>query len=325
MPDMVETYAGVGEAPWWLGTSPTAISAKMLPGGSVDLDTLRVAAGLDWTVSKQPAFVTGANAQRIKNWNAVQRDSDGAIFGMVKDAYHLFQNTEGFEYVQAVLGEADAQGLTAGSLYGGALVWLLVKLDRTIWVKGDGSPLDDYLLACWGHDGLHALTLADTMVRVVCSNTQTAALKGASAKYTIRHTPGMGGKVEAVRKALDIHSAYVQQLSDVLNDLAARPMTIDEVLKFTEVLLPANPEVDKAYRTEAERAGIVALYQNSTSLVDVPETAYRAYQAVTEYVDHVKVARGTKTASADDRRMASIIDGSAYDLKSKALSLLVTA
>lgn len=325
MPDQVETYAGTGDTPWWADMSPTARSMRVLPGASVDLGTLQREADLLWAVSKQPAFVTGEHARRIPGWNAVQRATDGSVFGMVKDTYHLFQNDEGFAFAQAVLGEADAQGLTAGSLFGGAQVWVLVKLDGTIWVRGDGSPLDNYLLATWGHDGRHALTLADTTVRVVCSNTQTAALKGARAKYTIRHTPGMSGKVEQARKALDIHSAYVQQLTAVLNDLAARPMTLAEVTKFTEVLLPKNPDVDKAYRTMAERDGIVALWQNSASIVDLPETAYRTFQAVTEYLDHGKVVRATKTATADDRRAASIIDGPAYAVKSRALALLVKA
>jgi phage/plasmid-like protein (TIGR03299 family) len=325
MPDAVETYAGVGAEPWWLGSSLTAKSAEVLPGESVDIDTLRVAAGLDWTVSKQPAFVTGNHARRIAGWNAVQRDTDGAIYGLVKDTYHLFQNEEAFAFVKALLAETDPEGLTAGALYGGAIGWVQVKLPGDIYVKGDGSPLADYLLGTWGHTGRHGLTWADVLIRVVCANTQSAALKGAKHKYTVRHTPGMAGKVEEVRKALDIHAKYREVLGATLNDLAERRMSLAELMAFTEVLLPKNPDVDKAYRTEAERAGIVALWQNSETITGLPETAYRAYQAVTQYLDHEKVYRATKTATAADRRVEAITDGSAYTLKSKALALLVTA
>ena len=325
MPDMVETYAGVGAQPWWVGSSPTVKDAKFLSGDSVDLDTLRVAAGLDWTVSKQPTFVTGQWPGRVPGQIAIQRDSDGAIFGTAKEGYHLFQNSEGFEFVQALLGEAEAQGLTAGAIYGGARAWVMVKLDGTIWVRGDGSPLENYLLATWGHTGRHALILADTTIRVVCANTVTAAVEGATDKVVIRHTPGMADKVEEARKALDIHSKYVQVLAETLKDLATREMTIGEVTKFTEVLLPANPDAEKAYRTEAERESIVGLFAHSKTLVGVPNTAYRAYQAVAEYTDNVKVIRGTRNGSAEDRRADSILDGSAYKVKSRALDLLVKA
>lgn len=322
---MVETYAGVGAEPWWAGSNLTARSMDVLPGDHVPLQRLMAAADLDWTVSKQPLFVTGDHAQRVKSWNAVQRDSDGSIYGLVKDSYRAFQNGEAATFVQAILGQTSAQGLTAGSLFGGAICWVQVKLDRTIWVKGDDSPLDDYLLASWGHDGRHGFTCADCTLRVVCANTQSAALRGASAKYTVRHTPGMAGKVEEVRRALDIHERYVEALGITLNSLAERPMNIAELRAFTEELLPKNPDVDKAYRTEAERASIVALWQNSESITGLPETAYRAYQAVTQYLDHEKVYRPTKTAAADDRRAMSIIDGSAYALKSTALALLAKA
>lgn len=322
MPDAVETYAGVGAEPWWLGTSPTAKRAIVLPGESVNVDELRVAAGLDWTVSKQPAFVTGNHARRIPGWNAVQRDTDGAIYGLVKDTYHLFQNEEAFAFLRALLAETDPEGLTAGALYGGAIGWVQVKLPGDIYVRGDGSPLADYLGGTWGHDGRHGLTWFDTMVRIVCANTQSAALKSAKHKHTVRHTPGMAAKVEEVRKALDVHAKYRETLVTVLDDMAVRDITIAELLAFTEKLLPANPAVDRAFRTEAERASIVSLFQNSVDLQDLPLTNYRAYQAVTQYVDHVKEVRATKTATAEDRKVDSIVDGSGYALKSRALALL---
>lgn len=327
MPDMVETYAGVGAEPWWLGSSPTAQHAEMLPGNSVDLSTLRVAAGLDWTVSKQPAFVTGEHAQRIKGWNAVQRDTDGAIYGLVKDTYRLLQNEEAFDFVQAVLDESPCEGLTAGSLYGGAIGWVLVKLDADVYIHGDGSALEDYLLATWGHNGRYAFTLADTSVRVVCANTLTAGVKGAKAKTSIRHTAGMAARIEAVRKALDIQAKYRVELVARLNDLTTRPMTIEQVKAFTEVLLPVREgiEPDRAYRTIAERQAIVSLYERSDSLSDLDETAYRVYQAVTQYLDHEKAYRTTKTGQGFDRRASAIIDGSAYSLKTASLALLAKA
>jgi phage/plasmid-like protein (TIGR03299 family) len=322
MPDMVETFAGVW-TPWWAGISPTAKSMNIL-AGPVSGAEMQTAAGLDWLVSKQPAFVTGEHAGRIPGWNAVQRETDGAIFGMVKDTYHLFQNTEGFANMEVLLAEGDLDFLTGGSLFGGAFVWALAKAGE-FYVHGDGSPYADYILGMWGHDGRHGFTLASTDVRVVCWNTASAAVAGAKDKVTIRHTPNMASRVEAARKALDIHAKYVETLQAVLTDLSKRPMTIDEVTNFTVSLLPANPDVERAFRTEAERKAIVDLFSGSATLDGVANTAYRAYQAVAEYTDHVKDYRTTKTGSALDRQAMSIIDGPAADLKATAIRLLVKA
>jgi phage/plasmid-like protein (TIGR03299 family) len=325
MPDMVETYAGEW-TPWWEGTSQTAKSMRVL-AGPADIDTMMSEASLIWDVTKQPAFVTGEHAGRIPGWNAVQRATDGAIYGLVKDSYSLFQNAEGAEFMKVLMVEAggEIEAASAGSLYGGALVWVLARVDKEIFVKGDGSPYADFILGMWGHDGRHSFILCDTLTRVVCWNTASTAVAGSKHKISIRHTKNMAERVEDARRALDIKAKYTERLVTVLTDLTKRPMTADAVRDFTIALLPSNPDVDHAYKTEAERSSILALYENSATLVGVKPTAYRAYQAVTEYLDHVKDIRDTKKVSGIDRRAVGMIEGPAYDVKARALALLAKA
>jgi phage/plasmid-like protein (TIGR03299 family) len=337
MPDMVETYAGTGTAPWWAGISPTAKSMVLLEGEAVSGSQIKEAAGLDWTVSKRELsyreFIAGvptSDLRRVPKYIGLVRDSDDSFLGIAKTTYHTFQNTEALETMDLVLGAADEVGeamhyVTAGALFGGAICWALAKFDKDLHVRGDGSPLTDYLLGYWGHDGGHGYTLADTMIRVVCSNTATAALDGATDKVTIRHTQNMAGRIEEARKALDVHAKYRETLVETLNALTTKRMTLNEVTDFTVKLLPANPEAERAYRTEAERQAILDIYQTSELLGSLPKTAYRAYNAVTEYADHHVNVRTTKSGSGEDRRAFSIVEGPAYSLKSRALSLLVKA
>jgi phage/plasmid-like protein (TIGR03299 family) len=292
--------------------------------GPVSGEEMLTAAGLDWTVSKQPIFVTGTNARRIPGWNALQRDTDGSVYGLVKDGYRIFQNIEGFDFLEALLSESHPESLSAGSLFGGALCWALLKVGA-FNVRGDDSPYNDYLLGLWGHDGRHGFTIASTDVRVVCWNTASAAMGGAKDKITIRHTANMGERVDQARKALDIHDKYVEQLQSILNGLTTRPMSINDVRAYTLELMPDNPKAETPYRAAEERDSIVSLFANSQSLTGVPNTAYRAYQATTEFADHVRTVRTTKTATGDDRRAASIIEGRAASLKSAAIRLLVKA
>lgn len=320
--DRVETYAGVW-TPWWAGKSETAKSMTVL-AAATDAATMQTAAGLDWLVEKRPVFVMGDHFARVPGWNAIQRETDGAVFGMVRDGYHIFQNTEGFESLRILLSEANLDYLTAGSLFGGAFCWALAKVGE-FTVRGDGSKFEDHLLAYWGHDGKHGYTVAPTAVRVVCANTVSAALEGTRSRVTIKHAPNMDARIEQARLALDIHRQYVSDLKTVLDDLSQRPMSYEEVIKFTEALLPVNPDVERPYRTESERAQIMLLFHNGPTLEGVQNTAYRAYQAVAEYVDHVKVVNTTKTGSSDDRRALSIIDGAAANMKERAIKMLVKA
>lgn len=332
MPDAVETYAGT-VVPWWLNTSPTAKHAEILDGTRTSAE-MRQAAGLLWSVSKRPlvypTWGSPNEARTAPRYMAQARDTDDAFYGIVKDTYHTFQNSEAFETMDVILAQAAAgdegvQYETAGSLFGGAMCWALAKFDKELHVRGDGSALTDYLLGWWGHDGRHGFGLGNTMVRVVCANTLSAGRKGSTDKIVLRHTANMGSRVEEARRALDIHAKYREELVATLNDLTRRPMTLDEVLAFTVELLPSNPEVERAIRTEAERDEIVSIFKTSDLLDGLGFTAYRTYNAVTEYLDHHKDVRETKAGGALDRKAVSIVEGPVYDLKTRALSLLLKA
>jgi hypothetical protein len=88
------------------------------------------------------------------------------------------------------------------------------------------------------------------------------------------------------------------------------------------MLLPVDPKSDNPYKTLEQRAGILALFDHSSTMDGVAPSGYRMYQAVSEYADHFVPVFKTKRGSAEDRRADSIVDGSAYALKSRALALL---
>ncbi len=277
---------------------------------------------------KRPVFYpTSAplEAVKIPGFVAVVRQSDDACLGLVSPSYHVFQNAEMVKVTDAVLDEGGAHYHTAGSLYGGQLVWTLAKFDKTIHVKGDGSPIEDYLLALTGHDGRHQLTFVNTNVRVWCGNTASAALRAASNRIGLRHTPGMGARIGEIRSALDLHFRYAETLQSFLNDLADRRMTLEEVCAFSEVLIPQSPDVEHSLRTEQKRRLLVDVFEHSPNLQDLPFTAYRAYEAVVEWADHALPYGDSRRFLGADRRAAAIIEGGADELKSRAAALLSEA
>ena len=327
MSDSVETYAGAGAVPWWLNTSTTMRSVVILDKNLTGDEMLK-AASLDWSVSKRPLFYEKADEEvasiQVPNFVATVRDSDDAYLGMVTPTYQIVQNSVLAELGDALKGEG-ADYHTAGSLFGGRIVWLQAVLDRAITINGDPSKYAAYLLITAGHDGNHPVQFANTPTRVVCANTCHMALDGAKAKISLRHTANIANRLDEVRKALGMANQYIDRFETVANQMAAVPMSLMEIGLFTEKLLPSNPEVEHAYRTEAQRQEIIDLFSNSPTLDGVAPSAYRAFQATCEWADHFAPVRDTKSANAADRRAISVLEGSAFALKGAALKLLVPA
>ena len=90
---------------------------------------------------------------------------------------------------------------------------------------------------------------------------------------------------------------------------------------------PERTSADGFARTgnDQKRHLLVDVFRNSPNLQDLPFTAYRAYQATVEWVDHALPYRDSSRFAGADRRAAAIIEGGADELKSRAAALLSKA
>lgn len=329
MGDRVESYAGT-VTPWWAGKSATAVSMDVIGDGraTVPSDELFVRARLaNWNVEKQP--LSRPNGKIVPDVVATVRTLDDAYLGFTSPTYPVVQNEVMKGLGDAIMGEG-AFGVTAGSLLGGRVAWMLFKLDRdSIRIKGDPSAVDMYFLMRTGHDARHGLGGDITPVRVVCWNTLQSGQEAAVARVFFRHTTGIEKRIDVLRKeaqrALGFVPKAVAAFEHDMNKLASKPMTINDVIAFTEVFLPVNPDVDRPFKTEAQRKELLAVYQNSPLLDGLAPSAYRVFNAVTEWTDHVRPYTDGKRLTGDDKRAISIIDGFAATKKETALRLLVKA
>ena len=100
-------------------------------------------------------------------------------------------------------------------------------------------------------------------MRIVCANTQTAAIDRAKATFGIRHTGGARAAIQDARTALGLTWRYMHAFeAEAAATLFAAPMELDQMRDFAAELV----EVDKAdsrtaARNRSERAaGIVKLW-----------------------------------------------------------------
>jgi phage/plasmid-like protein (TIGR03299 family) len=248
------------------------------------------------------------------------------VLGVVGPDYHVIQNEEHAELLNAVVDESGAHFETAGSLRGGTQVFLSMKLPRGILIGGV-DPVDLYLIATNSHDGSSAFRLLVSPVRVVCANTQAAAFRSMRSSFSIRHTSGAKGRIEQARQALGMTWEYV----GAFQDAAERMISADiDRAEFARIIAQTWPETTgttkRADNTAARRAqDIQNLRTASPTLPDeFRGTRWGAYQAITEYIDHVAPTRGGKGrpgVQADIRAERAAI-GTGPALKLRAFELL---
>ena len=293
-------------------------------------------AGLNWTVSKE-ALQTVNGGVAVPNAFAVKRSDNSAILGVVGNQYTALQNKDAFSYMDAITQDhGSAKYDTAGALGNGERVWLQVKVEGDIAIKdskgkASNDTLERYILMANSHDGSSPLLIATTMVRVVCQNTLTAAIKDASTMFKVRHTKSIGGKVENVREALGIINKSYIELEEKLQRLAKVKVS-DSAFEGFIASLGFDTEATKGKGKGAVDT-LKALWGGEGMGADLSTakgTAWGALNAVTQYVDHERSTRVTQAGSFKseaEARLASQWFGSGLALKEKALekALLIAA
>ncbi|WP_370074844.1 DUF932 domain-containing protein [Nocardioides sp.] len=113
--------------------------------------------------------------------------------GVVGGGYTPLQNEDHAEFLNLLADESGAIFDTAGSLRGGRQVFITMQLPNSLTVGGT-DRVDLNIAALNSHDGTSAFRILVTPVRVVCANTQSAALSNHESSFSIRHTHQRQGR-----------------------------------------------------------------------------------------------------------------------------------
>lgn len=277
MPAEVETMFSARHVPWHgLGT----VTADVLTA-----DDAIIAAGLDWTVDKEQVERKGLPVPN-KFWNV--RSSDDKILGLVSADFNNLQNREAFAFADSMVDSGAAKYETAGSLRGGKVIFLTMKVPVDMTVAGEDAH-DLYLILRMGHDGSMAITAEVTPVRIVCMNTLKLGSLQATQRWSIRHTSKLEGKLTQARESLNLTFGYAEEFVVVGNQLVETHVTDDMLVKLLEDTLPARP------KTPDTIEAIMHNFRESPNIQNFGNTGWGALNAFTEYMDH---GRDTKSQEA---------------------------
>ncbi len=296
-----------GESPWHnLGTQ--------IPATTTLPDALHIA-NLDYGVSTEPLYLKdGREAPRV----AVLRE-DGRILGTAGTGYRPIPNVEAFGIVE----DLGLPFESAGALGAGEVAWLLLKNGGEQEIT-PGDKVKSYLLVSTSHDGTRSLAATLTNVRVVCQNTLNAVKEHAT--VSIRHTRSATDRMREAKRILEQYYRGIEATTKLYRTMAKTPMTADKLIGYWESVFPTKKvdavaemmaDIAKAETsdTNRERQEVCAYLMEHGKGAAGP-TVWGAYNAVTEYVDHVYPYR----ADGGERKngMQSAVFGGGSVIRQKA-------
>ncbi|MFI7640564.1 DUF932 domain-containing protein [Nonomuraea sp. NPDC049400] len=246
--------------------------------------------------------------------------------GMVGKDYKVVQNEEVTDFLQTLVDESGAVFDTGGSLNGGRRVFVTMRLPEPLMVGGF-DQVDLYLAAFSRHDGWGAFTTVATPVRVVCANTERAALRNHAAKFTVRHTGHIAGRIAEAREALKLTWRHGQAFAAEAEKLLSVPMDVKEFRQFAAALHPMDPNAKELRRKNHEMTmrELEWLFTSAPTQEPIRNTRWAAYNAVTERLDHKSPVFGSRDIGTVRAERALLDDHDNTKIKIRAFKLLTTA
>lgn len=314
MAHLVENMAYVGQQPWHgLGN----LLAPKQP-----LEVWAKQAGMDWQIQETPVrFMTDRAGhlgaiESFPDHKVLYRSDTKQALSVVSKRYQVVQPREVLEFYRDLTEVAGYELETAGVLKGGKKFWALAKTGQSAALKG-ADLIHGYLLLATSCDGTLATTATPTTIRVVCNNTLTIAVNGASSAIKVPHSTKFDA--QAVKQQLGIAVSQWDTFMYRMRTLAERKVKTHEAMNyFLRVLCDTPAANGESVTLSNERAlkKVQSLYEGAGHGADLEAakgTAWGLLNAVTEYVDHEKRARSS------EHRMDSAWFGQGAALKQRAL------
>lgn len=299
--------AYAGDTPWHgLGTK---VPNDLTP------DQMLEAAGLNWNVSKIPAYATIAGKQVAIGQSALVRSMDDEILDVVSDDWNPVQNAEAFEFFNEFVQAGDMEMHTAGSLKQGKIVWGLAKVKESFELfKGD--QIDSYLLFSNFHRYGFSTDVRFTPIRVVCNNTLTLSLNS-SVERMVKISHRKVFDPSNVKDMLGVATDKLAKYKDMAQFLGSKQAKGEDIVEYFKRIFPVTGASNNK-RKEVSKSAQLALdiLHTQPGSQYAEGTWWQPFNAVTYLTDHL-------AGRSADTRLTSAWYGYNKGLKTKALEVAI--
>lgn len=313
MAHLIERMAYVGATPWH------GLGNQLSP--NQPLEVWLQEAGMNWQIQDSPVrFMADAvghlgTIHSFPEQKVLYRSDSKEALSVVSQRYQVVQPREVLEFYRDLTEHSGYELETAGVLKGGRKLWALARTGQSTAIKGN-DLVNGYLLLATSCDGTLATTATPTTVRVVCNNTLTISLSGASRAIKVPHSTRFDS--QAVKKQLGIAVSQWDEFMYRMRALAERKVQWTEAMSFfMEVLCDtgAHDPIPNVLPNKRAMEKVQSLYEGKgrgSEMESARGTAWGLLNAVTEYVDHERRARSL------EYRMDSAWFGQGAVIKQKA-------
>ena len=288
-------------------------------------------AGLDYSVEKRKLYTQPNEYENpqitVPDYYATLRSDNNQVLGIVGKDYEVIQNTDAFNFFDAIVGGDGIQYETAGALGKGERIFITAKLPSYIKVGRD-DLIEQYLFLTTSHDGYGSITAAFTPIRIVCNNTLNAAMKNHSNTIKIRHTANAKERLEQTHNVMGISNQLAQQLENVFDNWTKVKVNDPELQRLIQLAMVPNKEVleniqsgkwDELSTCFNNICSSVYEYSMSSPTQQTETTKgtlFGAYNAVTGYFQNVRNYKD------DEAKLKSLLYGGTAQLRTqKAFNL----
>ncbi|MGV9249757.1 DUF932 domain-containing protein [Streptomyces sp. NPDC003710] len=322
--DGTAAFASARESAWHgLGT--------VTEGAMTAEEAMRIASLSGWNVRLLPLTATeltedGATRVEVpQHFASVRTHPKTGVtetLGVVGSDYHPVQNEEHAEFLNLLADESGAHFETAGSLKNGRQAFLTMKMPESLTIGGH-DQVDLYIAAFNSHDGSSAFRIVVTPIRVVCANTQRAAIQGARSSFVVRHTAGAKARIAQARSALGLTFRYAEEFEKAAQRMIQSEMTLSELRSVVNEMWPVKSSDSSRTKTNQHQRWntISHLFQQADTQAGIRGTRWAGYNALTEYANHLAPARGKTDADKMRARAERVVSGAADALMEKAFTL----
>lgn len=265
------------------------LGQELEPGASIDV--WKPQAGCDWEAFESPityshAEGTGVGSKVFPKKKVLYRSDTFAPLAIVGEDYKILQPGDVLEFFRDLTEDHGMTLSTAGVLFGGTRIWALAETGKQEFVKKN-DEVKGHLLLVTSLDGTLATTAKFVSTRVVCNNTLSVAMRGASSAM-VRKTHHTIFDPKEAKIDLGIIDEGWNGFITEINALVNRKMTQEEVKMFYEELI-FDPDLDpqsQSWGSTRKVSQLMDLYLDGAGAKDSSGTAWGALNAVTNLYTH---------------------------------------
>jgi phage/plasmid-like protein (TIGR03299 family) len=269
----------------------------------------------------------GVTTHLVKKYKGIIRGDTHELLGIPGKDFQIHQYQDWLvDAVEIALGTSLKIG-SAGVLDGGGRAYMQAELPETMEFvpRGGGEPIlfRPFLTAATAQNSSMSTTYLTGAQAVVCDNTLSTALSGASSKVKISHRPGSLDRLATATEGLELVEKTAERFVAQLDKLTSTPVSDERWDAFVaKMTYPgSSPSKRSISMAEEKVRQITALWNYDPRVAPWAGTEYGVLAAINTYTHQVKTVRGATRA---DRNVDRFIKGGVDELDRSTLKLLAS-